>query len=101
MKTKNSESAPRSYSDVFNPKTFKVEDIWKMYAMAVMPNGASQVQHDETKNAFYAGFLECFKMFNDFASELEEAEAFELFNRLQIEANDFFETLFKRHAAKL
>lgn len=94
-------SKPHSYSEVFNPKTFKVEDVWTMYAIAVLPRHVSQIQHDETKNAFYAGFLECFKMFNDFACDLEEDAACELFNRLQKESEEYFEKLVKKKATNL
>ncbi len=95
-----SSKGPLEYPEIFDPKTFKVEHMWLMYARAVLPRHVSQIQHDETRNAFYAGFLECFKMMSEFSSELEEDDACILFNRLSKEANEFFEEMVKQAATR-
>ncbi len=85
------------YDQLFDPNTFTVETMWKMYRMLILPVDVSKVQHDETKKAFYAGFLECFKVMSDYAGNLEEDEACKLFDRLGKEGIDFYEKMVHEH----
>jgi hypothetical protein len=85
------------YSDIFDSKTFKVHQVWDMYAVLVLPKDVSRVQYDETKKAFYAGFLECFKIMTDYASNLEEDDACQLFTRLNDEGMDFMKLMIEQH----
>ena len=88
---------PIAYDEIFDPQTYTIAISWRMFAATVLPLGCSKVQTDETKKAFYAGFLECFKVMVDYSSALEEDEASHLFTRLTEEGNDFFQEMVKQH----
>lgn len=90
-------SRPISYHEVFNPNTFTIDQIWSIYARFVLPKPCSQVQHDEMKKAFYAGFLDCFKVMIDFSEGLSEEESCVLFERLSKEGANFFDLMVKEH----
>lgn len=85
------------YSDIFHPNTFTVAMVWKMYASIVLPKDVSRIQHDETRKAFYAGFLEGFKVMTDYAANLSEDDACLLFNRLMTEGTAFYDEMVKAH----
>lgn len=90
-------SKPISYADVFDHKAFKVAHVWALYSTSIHNEATSRVQYEETKKAFYAGFLDCFKVMSDYGERLSEDDACQLFTRLQIENEEFFEAMVKAH----
>lgn len=89
------------YSEIIKPKDFSVQGLWRLYELACMPAHAGQVQRDETKTAFFAGFMECFKTMTDYCSALDESDACKLLDRIRDETHKFLdEDLKKRQAAR-
>lgn len=85
------------YSKLLDPEKFSIDLVWQVFAKAILPPDASRIQYVETKKAFYAGFLECFKVMTDYAGGLTESDACKLFNRLSAESHDFFEIMKRDH----
>jgi len=85
------------YTDVMKPEDISIANLWTVFAGAVMDAGAPQIQRDEMRKSFYAGFTECFKIMVDLSDGLTEAEAAQTLERLSGESRAFFETMLKAH----
>ncbi len=75
------------YTDLMEPKDISMAHCWTVFAGMVL-SGVSDVQRTEMRKAFYAGFSEGFKIFEDL-SQLPEADAVAHLSRLQGEMRDF------------
>jgi hypothetical protein len=81
---------PKEWQDYVKADDMSVAFLWLNFAGFVLPPNAPEIQRDEMKKAFYAGFLECFKVMNDYATALPDDEATKLFARLSRESKDFY-----------
>lgn len=82
------------------PEKITIEVLWRIYADHIFKGKEiSAVQYQETKQAFFIGFGECFKLMSDFAGDLEEDHACNLFSGLARQINDFQEAAIKRDFA--
>ena len=70
-----------------------IERGWRSYAEHVLPAGASRVQTQETKRAFYAGAGLLFKALTNAVGpdEVSEAEGVEIMGSVDLEIRSFFE----------
>jgi len=82
---------PLNYPDLVQSKDMSINLLWALFAQAVLPLNASPLQQDEMRKAFFAGFIECFKVVTDYATALPEDDAAELLSRLNTEATEFVE----------
>lgn len=89
-----------AYTDVIEPSELSVAYLWTLFAGMVLPVNASALQREEMRKAFYAGFVECFKLINDVAVKLPEPQSYRLLGRISGEANEFFEKMMKEHGPK-
>ncbi len=80
------------YTDVMKPKDLSIAHLWTHFAFMVLPINAPKSQREEMRKAFYAGFVECFKIVVDMSTELPEAEAAKVLDRLRKESHEFFES---------
>jgi hypothetical protein len=87
-----------NYADLFkSPSDIKVESLWRIYAALTFEGiEVSAVQYRETKQAFYIGFLECFRMFTDITEKFSEEQASEILSALVIESSDFVNSTLDR-----
>jgi len=85
------------YTDVMKPEDISIANLWTVFAGAVMDAGAPQMQRDEMRKSFYAGFVECFKIITDLSDVMTEAEAVKTLERLKNESHAFFETMIATH----
>jgi hypothetical protein len=90
-------TAELKYTDVMRPEDINIAHLWVIFAGAVLPVGASQGQREDMRRAFYAGFVECFKIFTDIASSLPEVHATQVLDGINREAKAFFEEMKRRH----
>jgi len=82
---------------VKDPTTITISVLWEMYARNIFTNvEVSSAQYSETKQAFYVGFSECFKLMSDIAGDLPEDKACEMFSRIAVESNTFLNSLIAR-----
>lgn len=80
-----------------DPSKLTVEMIWRLYAENIFKGKeVSAIQYKETKQAFFVGFSECFRIMTDFASNLPEEQACSLFSNLAKESNVFIDSLIDR-----
>lgn len=89
------------YTDVMKPEDINIAHLWVLFAGAVLPADASPGQREDMRRAFYAGFVECFKIFTDLATTLGEEHAATVLGGLQKEARAFFEEMQTRYSAAL
>lgn len=90
-------TTPTTYPEIIKPADMSIALLWTAFAGYVLPADASPVQREEMKKAFFAGFTECFKVMNDYATELDEQAAVQLFTRLNNECIEFYERMKKEH----
>lgn len=88
---------PLKYTDVMKPEDINIAHLWTVFAGAVLDAGAPQIQRDEMRKSFYAGFVECFKIMTDLSDVLSEDEACKVLDGLNKEARAFYETMVKAH----
>lgn len=82
---------------VGNIENLKVEMLWRLYASHIfdgMQVGATQYQ--ETKQAYFVGFSEAFKVLSDVADRYDENEANDILTRLSRESNAYIDSLLDR-----
>lgn len=91
----------KNWADYVKPADMSVAFLWTNWAGLVIPADASQLQRDEMKKAFYSGFLESYKLMNDYIVKLSEAQAVQLLSKLDGEAREFFEQMFRDHGRHL
>jgi hypothetical protein len=89
-----------NYVDVIEPKELNIAYLWTLFAGAVLPADAPAIQREEMRKAFYAGFVECFKIINDVAVKLPEPQSYQLLEKISDEANEFFEKMMKEHGLR-
>lgn len=94
MQTSDREMAKKmaakiSYADIFKPGEFKIEALWRTIVKKVLPEQISQIQHDEMRKAFYMGFTEAFRVLTDYAGDLPEEKACQMFGDIAQQLNDF------------
>jgi hypothetical protein len=80
-----------SYADLFKPGEFRIEKLWILFSCAVLPDDVAAVQHDDMRKAFYAGFLECFKVMTDYASDLSEEDACKVLSSIADQVEEFLD----------
>lgn len=87
-----------NYLDVVKKEDLSIAYLWTHFAGLVLPN-APEAQRQEMRKAFYAGFIECFKIVNDVAT-LPEPESYQMLEKLNAEGREFFEKLMTEHGLK-
>ena len=90
----------RSYTDVMKPEDISVAAIWATFAGLVIPT-APAYQREAMREAFYAGFTECFKIINDLSVELPEGKAANTLAKISREANEYVDTMLKKYMTKV
>lgn len=87
------------WTDLMKPDALTIEFCWRIFASNVLVKQVTPdtVQYQEMKKAFFAGFLECFKIMNDLSTELTEDQACTILSKISDEANAFFDRLIKEH----
>lgn len=81
-----------------HPEKISIEFLWKVYSGEIFRGReVSKLQYDEMRKSFYCGFTECFKLMSDFASNLPEDQACDLFSALAKEGGDFVDKLMREH----
>jgi len=88
-----STSKELKYTDVMKPEDISIALMWTAFAGAVLPPEASQIQRDEMRISFYAGFTECFKVMCDLTDDLTEDHAAATLSRIDAEAREFCEQM--------
>lgn len=90
-----------NYADLFkDPREIKVEFLWRLYAQNIFATPVSAIQYQETKQAFFVGFSECFRIMGDLAIKFDEDTAEEILTRLCDESNIFISSLLDRTLGK-
>jgi hypothetical protein len=85
------------WPDIVKPEDMSIAYLWTNFAGYVLPPEAPPVQREEMRKAFFAGFTECFKVMNDYATGLPEAQAVGLLDRLNAEALAFYKRMKQEH----
>lgn len=87
-----------SWSDVFkDPKDVSIETFWRLFSqIAFEGKGISALQYGEMKKAYFIGFSDCFKFMSDFANEMSEDKACEIFSKIAKESNEYIDSLLDR-----
>lgn len=87
-----------NWADIIgNIDNLKVEMIWRLYAQNVFSGmEVSAIQYQETKQAFFCGFAECFRILSDVSERYDENQASDILSRLSKESNTFIESLVDR-----
>lgn len=85
------------YTDVMKPDDINIVQLWTIFAGFVLHPGAPADQREEMRRAFYAGFVECFKIFTDVSIALPEADAVRVLDRISKESHAFFGEMAKRY----
>ena len=80
-----------NYAHVMKPEDINIAHLWTVFAGLVLSPGAPTLQRQEMRRAFYAGFVECFKITVDLSTALPEADACRVLDGLSKEANAFVE----------
>ena len=75
------------------PADMSIAFLWTNFAGLVLPAETPDLQREEMRKAFFAGFLECFHVVNDYATTLPEKDAVAVLSRLNDEGRAFFEKL--------
>ncbi len=88
------------YTDVMRPEDISIAYLWTMFAGAVLDANAPEIQRTEMRRAFYAGFVECFKITTDIATGLPEAQSYAVLSRISGEAVDFFNTMMSENGIR-
>jgi hypothetical protein len=71
-----------------------IRDGWQDYAERVLPAGASAVQRQETRRAFYAGAWELLCRYAEIGEpEISEDEGVEVLEAIRREIEAFFRTI--------
>lgn len=79
-----------NYLDVVKKQDLTIAHLWTHFAGMTLPPGCTEHQRKEMRHAFYAGFIECFKVINDVSIRLSEKEASQLLSRINAEGNDYY-----------
>lgn len=79
---------------VKNPEDLTVKMIWRMFWNAGHGDKhASEIQYRETKEAFYVGFSECFKLMYDASTRFDEDRANDLLVKINSEIHRSLEEM--------
>lgn len=80
-----------------DPKKIKVEIFWRFYSSQIFQGiDVSSVQYKETKQAYFVGFSECFRVMTDISERFDEDNASEILSSLAKESNEYIESLIDR-----
>jgi hypothetical protein len=83
-----------------DPSKLTIELLWRLYAEHTFKGVAvGRYQYAETKQAFFIGFNECFKIMSDMADRLSEEDACKVITRIHEEAADFMDNVIERKFA--
>lgn len=87
-----------SWADIFtDPNKIKVEMFWRLYAEQIFKGvEVSTVQYQETKQAYFVGFSECFKIMTDISERFDENQASDILSDLARESNQYIDSLIDR-----
>jgi hypothetical protein len=90
--------AKMNWNDLIDdPKKLSVEALWRLYAESVFSGvSVSRTQYAETKQAFFIGFGEAFKILSDMSERLEENEACSVLSKINNEVADFMSNVLDR-----
>ena len=80
---------------MIDKKNLDLNSVWQGFLEKVVPPNCSQIQLDETKLAFHAGFVSCFEIVNNI-SELSEDEACAALDKIRTESFDVMQQLIDR-----
>lgn len=69
---------------------------WLNFACQIMPENASQIQHNEMKRSYYAGFYDCLRYMNQVIAEMSEDDGVAKLQALSEEAEWFFKDYLNR-----
>lgn len=89
------------YTDVMKPEDISIAFCWLNYSSFVLPPTVSNVQREEMRKAFYAGFIECFKIMVDISDVCTVEQAGAALDRMSAEAKEFFDAMMKEHAPEM
>ena len=79
------------------PNKITVENMWRVFShLLYQGKEISAVQYQETKQAYFIGFSECFKIMTDISEKFDEDEASKILTRLARESNEYIESALKR-----
>ena len=82
---------------VGNIDNLKVEMLWRLYSQSIFKGvTVSAVQYKETKQAYFCGFSECFRVMTDIVEKYDEDQANDILTRLSKESNNYIEALLDR-----
>lgn len=82
---------------VGNIDNLKVEMLWRLYASHIFAGmNVGTTQYQETKQAYFVGFSEAFKVLSDVADKYSEDDANTILTRISKEANAYIESLLDR-----
>jgi len=74
-----------------------VENMWRMYAHNVFGGYTiGRTQYAETKQAYFIGFAEAFKLMSDMSERLPEDDACKFLSRINREIGDFIDAALDR-----
>ncbi len=78
-----------NWTDLVSSDKLTIETMWNLFVKLIMPKDAPDIQIREMKKAFYAGFIECFKIMSDVSTDLSESDAVLLFEKINKEAQTY------------
>jgi len=81
------------WTDLVDPEKLTIEMMWGIFSKLVISKQAPDIQNREMKKAFYAGFIECFKIMTDISTELSEDNACLVLDKIQTEADEFIQKI--------
>lgn len=78
------------WTDILKPENVSIALFWSMFAKTALSGlDENSVQYREMRKVYICGFTECFKFMSDFAGNLTEDEACEVFSKIATESNGF------------
>lgn len=77
------------------PEDIRIDSFWTEFAAAIGLSGVSQVQRQEMRKSFYAGFSQCFTLMRLISQSLTEEHAAKVLEGINDEAAEFVARLQK------
>lgn len=71
----------------------RILEEWNAFRSKVLPADISEIQHIETRRAFYAGAIACFSIINRITEQTPDEEGMQLFDELALEFGKYAEDL--------
>lgn len=88
-----------SYAKDVPRHLLSVKVLWEAYQKTCLRPGMPDYQKEAIRIAFASGFLEAFKIFVDISSELTEAEAVGVLDRVHKEAAEHYTFMKEKYGA--